>query len=66
MIENYKCQFDFLVYELKTNYENLWEILKSCTDLKYCSDQFLLFYDYSKNQTEEKKNEIYFYTYKYY
>ena len=58
MIEFLKCQLEFLVYDLSTNYQNLWEMLKKCTDLKNCTNQFLFLYGNSSNQTEEKQNEI--------
>jgi len=65
-IDDLACQLDYVFYELSNDYKDLWEILQTCTDLKYCSKQFLFLYGISNNKTNEKQKEIFQYSKQYY
>ena len=58
MIEILKCQLEFLVYNLSTNYQDLWEMLKKCTDLKNCSVN--LYFYMGIPVIKQKKNKMKF------
>ena len=53
-IDDLTCQLDYVFYELTNDYRDLWKILQTCTDLEYCSRQFLFLYGISNNITKEK------------
>ncbi len=65
-IDDLTCQLDYVFYELTNDYKDLWKILQTCTDLEYCSKQFLFLYGISNNKTNEKQKEIFQYSKQYY
>ena len=66
MIGNLNCQLNFIYDEFTKIYIDLWKILKTCTNLRYCIEQILTLYQNTKTYSLEKKNEIYKYSLKYF
>lgn len=62
-INDIECQLRFVIYELENKYKDLWEILRTCNHLSFCSNKIV---EFSKNQNIIKKNSIYNYAVEYY